>query len=60
MQTSLGVAKLGSKTDPYYQQDLGDLSWHLNAKLDGIPIRQDTDDNNLHFDSRSPATNNRN
>lgn len=32
------------KADPEYLQDLGDLTWYLNGKLDSIPIRQDTND----------------
>ena len=46
----LSSAVAGPKTDPYYQQDLGDLTWYLNAKLDGIPIRENTDDFNFHID----------
>ena len=46
----LSAAVAGPNTDPYYQQDLGDLTWYLNAKLDGIHIRENTDDYNFHID----------
>lgn len=36
---------LGSpKSDPNYVQDLDDLTWYLNGKLDSIPIREDVSD----------------
>ncbi len=41
----MSSALAGPKTDPYYQQDLGDLNWYLNGKLDGsLAIREDADD----------------
>lgn len=46
----LSAAVAGPKDDPYYEQDLGDLTWYLNAKLDSIPIRANTDDYAFHID----------
>jgi len=46
----LSTAVAGPGADPYYQQNLGDLTWYLNAKLDGIPIRENTDDYVFHVD----------
>ena len=46
----LAVALAGPKTDPDYAQDLEDLTWYLNAKLDSIPIRADADDFDFHVD----------
>jgi hypothetical protein len=40
----ISTALAGPKTDPYYQEDLGDLTWYLNVKLDSLPIREDADD----------------
>lgn len=46
----LSAALAGPKADAYYAQDLGDLNWYLNAKLDSIPIRADADDFDFHVD----------
>ena len=46
----LSAALAGPKADAYYVQDLGDLTWYLNAKLDSIPIRADADDFDFHVD----------
>ncbi len=40
----ISAALAGPKSDPYYAQDIEDLTWYLNAKLDSIPIRADADD----------------
>jgi hypothetical protein len=38
-------AALGSpKPDPNYLNDLTDLTWYLNGKLDSVPIREDVSD----------------
>ena len=46
----LSAALAAPKADAYYAQDLGDLTWYLNAKLDSIPIRADADDFDFHVD----------
>jgi hypothetical protein len=46
----LSAAVAGPKFDPYYQQDLGDLAWYLNARLEGLPIRENADDYAFHVD----------
>ena len=40
----LTTALVGPKTDPDYAQDLVDLTWYLDAKLDRMPIRADVGD----------------
>lgn len=47
---ALSAALAGPKADPDYAQDLEDLTWYLNAKLDSIPIRADADDFDFHVD----------
>lgn len=47
----LSAALAGPKTDPDYPQDLVDLTWYLNAKLDSLPIRADTDDFAFHINT---------
>ena len=37
----LAAALAGPRTDPNYDQDLTDLTWYLNAKLDSLSIRED-------------------
>lgn len=44
----LSAALAGPKVDPFYAQDLTDLAWYLNAKLDSIPIRADASDFDFH------------
>ena len=46
----LSASLAGPETDPDYAQDMGDLTWYLNAKLDSIPIRADADDFDFHVD----------
>lgn len=44
----ISTALSGPKTDPEYAQDLKDLRWYLNAKIDGLPIRADASDFDFH------------
>ena len=37
----ISSALAGPKSDPNYKQDLDDLNWYLNNKLDSSPIRED-------------------
>jgi len=46
----LSAAVAGPKPDAYYKQNLGDLTWYLNAKLGGLPIRENADDFSFHID----------
>ncbi len=46
----MSAALAGPKTDPYYKQDLEDLTWYLNGKLDSLAIREDSDDYDFHVD----------
>jgi hypothetical protein len=40
----ISTALASSASDPDYAQDLEDLTWYLNGKLDSVPIREDTND----------------
>ncbi|MGB9408620.1 MAG: hypothetical protein WCA89_13870 [Terracidiphilus sp.] len=40
----------GPKTDPNYKQDLEDLTWYLNGKLDSRAIREDAWDSDFDID----------
>jgi hypothetical protein len=46
----MSAALAGPETDPYYEQDLKDLTWYLNGKLDSLAIREDADDYDFHVD----------
>ena len=51
----ISAAVASSETDPNYSQDLEDLTWYLNGKLDSLPIREDTND--LEFEVKRPQDN---
>jgi hypothetical protein len=38
-----------NQTDPYYKQDLNDLTWYLNGKLDSLAVRENADDYNFQI-----------
>ena len=44
----ISTALAGPKPDPDYKQDLEDLNWYLNNKLDSSAIREDFDAEELH------------
>jgi hypothetical protein len=46
----MSSALAGPGTDPYYAQDLEDLTWYLNGKLDSLAIRESADDGDFHVD----------
>lgn len=47
---NLSGALAGPKVDSDYAQDLQDLTWYLDAKLDPLPIRPDSSDFDFHVD----------
>ena len=46
----ISLALVEPNPDPYYKQDLGDLMWYLNARLDSLPVRENTSDFAFHVD----------
>ncbi len=48
----MSAALAAPKTDPYYKQDLEDLTWFLNLKLDSLAIRETISD--AAFDIKRP------
>ena len=48
----MSAALAAPKTDLYYTQDLEDLTWYLNRKLDSLAIRETTSDD--VFDIKRP------
>jgi hypothetical protein len=44
----MSAALAGPKTDTFYKQDLGDLTWYLNGELDSLAIREDAEDGNFN------------
>ena len=49
----VSAALAGPKTDPNYKQDLEDLTWYLNGKLDSLAIRGDASDSDFRVDKAS-------
>lgn len=45
----ISAALAGPKADPYYSQDLNDLTWYLNSKLDSLAIRPDASEGAFQF-----------
>lgn len=46
----MSAALAGPKADPNYKQDLEDLTWYLNGKLDSHAIREDAWDDDFDVD----------
>lgn len=46
----MSAALAGPRPDSYYRQDLTDLTWYLNEKLDSLAIREDANDGDFNVE----------